>query len=124
MAHVDALSRAPDLPDTKPETAGFIMNVNVCSEDWVLTMQIKDEKLMDIIRILKGELKSDQYRKIKSEYVLKNCRLYYITQSGLRLVIPKAVRWRIAKYCHDDMGHYGWFPRMRKYMKEYISACV
>jgi len=46
------------------------------------------------------------------------------------------VRWRIVKTCHDDFGHFGhdkaigriqqkfWFPKMRKYVKEYISTCI
>lgn len=45
MAHVDALSRAPVLPATEPDPAGFIMKLEICSDDWVLTMQLKDENL-------------------------------------------------------------------------------
>lgn len=134
MAHVDALSRSPDQPQTEIEPAGFIMNID--SDDWILTMQLNDDHIKNIMRVLRNELKSEQEKQIKSEYLLEKHRLYRKTKNGLRLVIPKAIRWRIAKYCHDDIGHYGlekslsrveqtfWFPRMRKYMKEYIAACV
>lgn len=99
-------------------------------------MQINDVKLGNIIQILRGELKSDQHRQLKADYTLQSNRLYRKTQNGPRLVVPNAIRWRILKHCHDDIGHYGldktfervnqtfWFSRMRKYIQEYISACT
>ena len=134
MAHVNALSNAPDLPATESDPAVSVMNINVGSDDWVLIMQFKDEKLMNSIGILRGQRASED--QIETEYVLKNNRRYRKTQQGAKLVISKAVSWRIAKYCHDDVGHYGlqkgvesvqqtfWFFRMQKYMREYIAACV
>lgn len=136
MAHVDGLSRSPDLPPTDIEPAGFVMSVNMTEDDWILMMQMKDDSLKNTISILRNELKSEQAKQIRMDYALHNHRLYRKTKYGLRFVIPKAIRWRIAKLCHDDIGHFGldkilerlqqtfWFPRMRKYMKAYISACV
>ena len=89
MAYVVALSRAPELPASEPEPAGFVMNVKVGSADWALIMQFKDEKLMNVIGILHRERGSDP--QIETEYVLKNNRLYRRTQ-GVKLVIRKAVR--------------------------------
>lgn len=40
MAHVDALSRAPDQPPNDVEPAGLIMKVTAISDDWLLTMQL------------------------------------------------------------------------------------
>ena len=54
MTHVDALIRSPDLPALESEPAGFIMNVNVGSEDWVFTMQLRDQELERIIGVLRG----------------------------------------------------------------------
>lgn len=104
MLHVDALSRAPDKPPNKIEPAGFIMKVTAEVDDWVVTMQLKDEKLLNIMAVLRGEMKSDQEKQLKSEYTLHNHRLYHKGEDGLRLCIPKDIRWRIVKYSHDDMS--------------------
>ena len=77
MAHIDALSRAPD----KLPTADV--------HDWVVTMQLKYGKVINIKAVLKGEIKSDQEKQIRSEYSLRNLRLYYKDKEGSKLVIPK-----------------------------------
>lgn len=112
------------------------MTVQDDSNDWVYTMQLQDEKLNHVIGVLLGKIKSDQHKQIKTEFVLQNRRLYRKTPEGLKFVVPKAVRWRIVKNLHDDVGHYGldktidrvkqtfWFPLMRKYIREYIAACT
>lgn len=75
MAHVDALSRAPDKPPREMDTITFIMKVTAEVDDWVVSMQLKDEKLMYIIATLRGERDDDQLRQIKAEYCLRNSRL-------------------------------------------------
>lgn len=128
MAHVDAISRAP--------VEEHVSQISIDTTDWLLTMQLQDEGLLNIIMVLRGERKSDQENQIRKDYQLENQRLYRKVDGKLMYVVPKAARWRIVKYYHDDMGHFGiektkqrlskhfWFPRMRKYVKDYIAACV
>ena len=92
MGHVDALNRSPE-----PEPAGFIMNVNVGSEDWVFTMQLRDEELERIIGVLCLDIQFEQHKQLKTDFTLQNNRLYRRAKDGQRLVVPKAVLWRIAK---------------------------
>lgn len=68
MAHVDALSRAPDKPPREMDTITFIMKVTAEVDDWVVSMQLKDKKLMNIIATLRGERDDDQLRQIMAEY--------------------------------------------------------
>lgn len=137
IRHVDALSRSPQLSPRMSDTvADKIFKVEISQFDWLATMQHKDEKLLEIMKILRGDLKSDRETQLKKEYVLQKNRLYRRLQDKLKWVVPKAVRWRIVKSCHDDVGHFGkektivriqehfWFPRIRKYVNEYIAACI
>lgn len=136
LAHVDALSREPDLPPEEPEVAGLVFHIATGSDDWLYTMQIQDESLREIIAVLRHERKNDQEKQIRTDYCLKNGRLYRKEKEGLKFVVPKAVRWRITQHNHDNHGHFGlektvarikqnfWFPRIRKYVKEYLAACV
>lgn len=106
MAHVDALSRAPDQPPNDVETAGLVMKVTATSDDWLLTMQLQDPMLTSLVSVLKKEKISDQETQIRKDYELKDHRLYRRTEEGLRFVVPNSVRWRIVHSCHDDMGHF------------------
>ena len=136
MAHVDAMSRAPDQSPADVEPAGFVFNITVDTDDWLLAMQVTDEKLMDVINVLNGTRKSEHEKQLKREYCLKKNRLYRRVLDELKFVVPNSMRWRIVKSCHDDMGHFGldktihrisenfWFLRIRKYVKEYLAACI
>lgn len=105
LQHVDALSRAPDQPAKEVEPAGFVLNVMTDINDWLLTMQLQDERLREIINVLNGNSQSTQEQNIKSEYQLRNHRLYRKQPDGPRFVVPKGVRWRIVEFCHDQAGH-------------------
>lgn len=137
MQHVDALSRAPVDSANEVQTVGdLIYRIDVTCDDWILTMQSQDPKLLFIIKALKGDVKSDQISPYRKEYTIKNNRLYRNENDKLLLVIPSAVRWRMIKYFHDDYGHFGvdstverikqefWFRRMKNYVKSYINACI
>ena len=101
LAHVDALSRSPDQIANEVEPAGIVLNIAACTDDWILTMQLQGPSLLLIIDVLNGKSKSDQEKQFQTDYKLQNNRLYRKTPNGLRLVIPKAIRWRITQHCHD-----------------------
>lgn len=137
LAYVDAMSRAPVEPEREVQAvAERILRVDISPADWVVTMQQKDEKLLRIMQVLRGTLRTDDDRQLATDYELKDHRLYRKCDGQLRWVVPGAVRWRIVKNAHDDRGHFGlqktldhlqaefWFPRMRMYVKNYIEACI
>lgn len=124
MKHVDALSRHP--VDT--------MNINRLEvSDWFYTVQCQDEKLNAIASQLKNNIASSD---IKNNYEMIDNRLYRKTLNGNRLVVPNAARWKIMQMHHDDIGHVGfnrcsdlikneyWFPKMTRFIKKYVAACL
>uniref|UniRef100_A0A0K8WCR6 RNA-directed DNA polymerase n=1 Tax=Bactrocera latifrons TaxID=174628 RepID=A0A0K8WCR6_BACLA len=129
MQHVDALSRAPGEPTTQPETvADCVLAVGHvrAPDDWVYAMQIWDESLKRICKVLQGrtgEIDEATVKQLNTDYELRNGRLFRKVNKEVRLVVPHAVRWRVTKACHDDVGHFAlekildrlmkhfWFPR-------------
>lgn len=123
--HVDALSRAP--VDTMEVLVLDLL-------DWAICLQNQDSE----IRCIKQKLENNiQDPDITNNYVLKDFRLYRkIANDQLRIVIPKAARWNIMRKYHDDIGHPGlkrceaiikencWFPRMTKFIRKYVDACI
>ncbi|CAD7077440.1 unnamed protein product [Hermetia illucens] len=134
MRHVDALSRAPVEPPN-PTKTDLVLKVELDEHDFLTTIQLQDMKLANIVKVLQG-MSSEQATQIRREYVYKNNRLYRKVDDQLRFVVPTAMRWRVVRTYHDDMGHFVaektldrlrkdfWFPKMRKYVKSYISACM
>lgn len=124
MKHVDALSR-------NPVNLACINRLEIM--DWFYTLQYQDEKLKQIIDILNSECASAD---IKNNYVFQDNRLYRKTLNGNRLVVPNLARWRIVQLHHDEIGHVGlkrcseiiksefWFPKMTRFIKKYVSACL
>ncbi|CAD7085358.1 unnamed protein product [Hermetia illucens] len=136
MRHVDALSRAPVEPPNPTKTVvDLVLKVELDKHDFLTTIQLQDMKLANIVKVLQG-MSSEQATQIRREYVYKNNRLYRKVDDQLRFVVPTAMRWRVVRTYHDDMGHFAaektldrlrkdfWFPKMRKYVKSYISACM
>ena len=82
-------------------------------------MQVKDEKLTNTIGIVRGETGSNP--QIETACVLKNKSLYRKTKDA-ELAIPKAVRWRIAKYCHYDVGHYGLEKSLERVQQKFLVS--
>lgn len=127
MAHVDALSRNPIQESCKVLT--------VENTDWLTTVQSADSEVQRIVGILKDP-EMDNVVDIKTNFKLKNNRLFRITPNGDRWVVPKGVRWQILKQNHDDIGHFSldktleriqatyWFARMRNFVKKYIKSCL
>lgn len=124
MRHVDALSRNP--VDT--------VNVNRLEvSDWFYTIQYQDEKLKRIIDQLRDGSASTE---ISNNYVFLDDRLYRKTLHGNRLVVPLLARWRLVQMHHDDIGHVGlqkcmdlikkdyWFPKMTRFIRKYVTACL
>lgn len=123
--HVDALSRAPV---ESPEV--LVLDLL----DWAVCLQNQDSE----IRCIKQKLENNQAdADISNNYVLKDFRLYRKIANGqLRIVIPKAARWNIMRKYHDDIGHPGlkrcdavikedcWFPRMTRFIRKYVNACI
>lgn len=137
LAYVDAMSRAPVEPARAvPVVVDRLMRVHISQEDWVVSMQQQEEKLRAIMDVLRGTAQLDDERQLRTDYELKDNRLFRKCNGQLRWVVPGAVRWRVVKSAHDDRGHFGvqktlehlekefWFPRMRMYVKNYIEACI
>lgn len=138
MPHVDGMSRSPTLPPDKTQTvAEKVLLISPNVNDWVHQFQIADEKLKSISNILNGSIKvsPNEESQKRAEYTHDRGRVYRKVNQKKCLVIPQNVRWRITKACHDDVGHFGlektlgrlqrdfWFPRMRCYVRSYISSC-
>lgn len=99
-------------------------------------MQLQDETLRRINEILRRKPTTNEERQVHTDYKLENSRICRKTDNTEKWVVPKEVIWRVIQASHDDMGHYGvdktlchvrryfWFPKMRKKIKNYISACV
>lgn len=124
IAFVDACSRNA-LP--------LCFNVHLISnEDWVISVQSQDKFITDTVAIL---LSGDQQKNkdIFQAYAIKGGKLYRNTSAGQRLVLPKTCRWQMLHKFHDDalllikhtsLQHTFWFPKMRRFIKKYISSCI
>lgn len=129
MTHVDALGRNP-VPSKDVLRISSVPDTN-----WLSTVQNADDDLQRIIGILKDP-KLDDLVDIKSNYKVKNDKLFRTTADGDRWVVPKGVRWQITKQCHDDIGHFAfdktldkikanyWFPKMRRFIRKYVDSCL
>lgn len=134
MAHVDCLSRNPipgaeDIPHSLD-----VLTIN--KEDWIATVQSGDLEIQHIKSVLEDP-DTAKIASIRKDYKLKNGRIFRIVDENTeRWVVPRGVRWQLLKANHDDVGHFGfdktlerirssyWFPKMRKFIKKYISACL
>jgi transposase InsO family protein len=136
MRHADALSRNPVEPAEEMQPVLHdIMRIEIDTDDFLVTMQRQDPKLVEIAGLLEQEPQSGQSRGVHRLFKLSRGRLFRRTEAGDRWVVPVRVRWRILKTCHDDMGHMAeekvlqavkrhfWFEGMAEYVKEYIRAC-
>ncbi|XP_017486578.1 PREDICTED: uncharacterized protein LOC108375015 [Rhagoletis zephyria] len=64
MSHVDALSRSP-VGDERNEDES-VLPIALDTEDWLLTMQIQDTKIREIVDVLRGTRKSEQVKHLKN----------------------------------------------------------
>lgn len=126
MIHVDSLSRSP------VEVEVMITNIN--EDDLVLSAQLQDDSCKWLIEVLSHSPNNAEEDCIDKNYCLRDNRLYRVTPTGKKWVIPKSVRRRILMYYHDGAGHFAvdktletisqryWFSSMRKYVKNYIKS--
>lgn len=133
MAHVDALSRNP--PIVHNHESEFKVQTITEETDWIITVQNADSEIQRIVGILNDPNLNDIVD-IKNNYKLKNGKLYRVTVDGDRWVVPKGVRWQVVRQNHDDIGHFAvdktlekvksnfWFPKMRKFIKKYVTSCL
>ncbi|CAK1597525.1 unnamed protein product [Parnassius mnemosyne] len=134
MSHVDALSRGPVSPPAEEINILDIMSVS--TEDWISTVQSSDDEVKRIKDVLEDP-ETSKIASIYKDYTIKNGRVFRILKDGAtRWMVPKGVRWQLLKINHDDVGHFGfektlerirslfWFPKMRKFIKKYVAACL
>lgn len=104
--------------------------------DWVLANQLTDEKVQNIYNELKKKPTTDYQQDIHKNFKLENERVYKITESGLKWLVPKGMRNEVVRAAHDEAGHFAlektlkricenyWFPNMRNYAQKYINSCI
>lgn len=134
MAHVDCLSRKPvEIGNDDVHTLDIL---TIKAEDWITTVQSGDTEVKRIKEILEDP-ETAKVASICKEYRVKNGRVFKVIDDKTeRWVVPRNVRWQLLKANHDDVGHFGfsktlerirsfyWFPRMRKFVKKYVSSCL
>lgn len=86
--------------------ADNILSIIPIDEDWVYTMQKQDPALTEIFDVLKSNEKGPKWSQVCTDHVIEASRLLRKTSDGNKLVVPQAIRWRITKANHDDIGHY------------------
>lgn len=134
MAHVDALSRNTKLSEVL-DSGPSVCVYSIEKENWFLSLQIADPEISQILKILKPE-DSQECREIKQNYVVKNHTVFRKVNGKLLLAVPRSARWQICRANHDEIGHLGyaktleriqdtyWFPKLRKFVKKYVAACL
>lgn len=133
MAHVDALSRNAIIGQEE-ELEVFL--VDITEDDWISVAQMRDERCKYIKEVLSRSPVDAEERSIHKDYQLKDNRVYKKDGNELKWVVPKFARKQVTDYLHKGGGHLGaertlqavrrnyWFPKMRKYIKNYTSACL
>lgn len=140
MSHVDALSRNPiSDSETIDALSQYPAVMTISSDDWLQTLQLGDSELGRIKNIVSSEIDVDGLKYIRDNYVIKDSQLFKIIdgdKENLRWVVPKGARWQLCRLNHDDIGHFGvektlerikksyWFPKMSRFIKKYVQACV
>lgn len=134
MAHVDALSRSPVADEH--DSCHLLDILTIGSDDWLTTYQQSDDEIKRITGILSDPQTKDVVEIFKN-YKLLNGRVYRVLDdSSLRWLVPRGARWHLLRANHDDIGHFGydktlgriqanyWFPKMRRFIKKYVAACI
>lgn len=134
MSHVDALSRGP--VSAYEDQVHTLDVLSVGTEDWITTVQSADDEIKRIKDILEDP-ETPKVAETFKEYTIKNGRVFRVLGDGVtRWVVPRGVRWQLLKANHDEVGHFGfektlerirshfWFPKMRKFIKKYVAACL
>ncbi|CAG9089257.1 unnamed protein product [Plutella xylostella] len=140
MTHVDALSRNP-IPDKENDDVlgQYPMVMSISSDDWLQTLQLGDPELCRIRDIITSDIDADGLKYITDNYIIRDNQLYKIIDGdsgNIRWVVPKGARWQLCRLNNDEIGHFGvektlerikkayWFPKMSRFIKKYVQACV
>lgn len=142
MRHVDSLSRAAVQQPTEEDlrTIADLLPINAKRAElpmssWIAIAQTNDERCQEIRDIYNNGTKK-QKTKLQEEFTVKKEAVYKKTPEGLRWVVPRAARAQVVRMWHDDIGHPGvektldglkervWFPKMKKYVEDYLRACL
>ena len=107
MCYLHSLRRVPDSNPPELDEAYRFMRLNVAVEDWLLTIQIQDPDLLNIVAVLKSQKYSSQKTQLKKDYSLVNERIDRKQEGKTKFVVPKSIYWRVVKFCHNDVGHFG-----------------
>lgn len=130
MQHVDALSRNP-VPCTDLEEVEVL---NITTNDWLQTIQMTDSHLKNIKNILQTNEKD--LKDITMNYTIRDNKIYRKVGNKFKWVVPNSARWKICQMNHDEAGHFAfdktlerissdyWFPKMRRFVKKYVKACI
>ena len=122
MQHVDALSRNPV----------SLRLVNMSQEDWFLTVQMQNKVQAIVTALTQGTADKG----LKADFRVCDGRLYRRTLEGNRLHVPAMARFHLLRKHHDEVGHPGadlrlkllketyWFPRMGRFLRKYVGACM
>lgn len=131
MQHVDALSRNfQHLENSEPEQILLIQE-----SDYLRVAQEQDKSIKAIKEILlSGDMQNN--KDIFNQYDLRGNKVFKLTSTGRKWVVPKHCRWQIVKANHDEIGHFAfdktierikqnyWFPKMNRFVQKYINSCL
>uniref|UniRef100_A0A1Y1LA97 Integrase zinc-binding domain-containing protein n=1 Tax=Photinus pyralis TaxID=7054 RepID=A0A1Y1LA97_PHOPY len=107
MKHVDALSRSPTEETRDVEAADLKINsIRIDKNDWLLTMQLQDNKINELAKKLKESSKNEE-RQLHEDYKIDKHGVYRKIDGATRWLVPKSIIWRVIQDAHDGMGHYG-----------------
>lgn len=76
------------------------MTLRITSKDWLLTIQMKDEKLKSIKEVLSSVEETPDEKQIHNDYKIKSERIYRKMDGKLKWVVPSAVKWRVVGGSH------------------------
>lgn len=104
--------------------------------EWVKMAQSQDPDIVIIYEILKSGDVRPNTKQYFERYVLQRGVIFRKTDMGNKWVVPRVSRRIVVKICHDDQGHFAleetlekirenyWFKGMRKFVTEYLNACL
>ena len=135
MAHVDALSRNPVTELDSSEERPIFDILQIEEKNWIATVQSADDEIQRIKGILENR-DTEHVADVHKNYKLKGGYVYRLVNGKIKWVVPRGVRWQILQMNHDNAGHFSfektlsriqesfWFPKMRRFTKKYVSACL
>lgn len=93
-----------------------------------------DPQLRNIRNIL--QTNENELKDITMNYTIRDNKIYRKVGNKFKWVVPNSARWRICQMNHDEAGHFSiektkekivsdyWFPKMNRFIKKYVKACI